>query len=48
VESHATILELRIVGIRRGKRPVQELYCTSCGHIIRKNDKYCGGCGRRV
>jgi len=48
VEPHATILELKIVGIRRGKRPVQGRYCTSCGHRIRKNDKYCGGCGRRV
>jgi len=48
VESHATILGLKIVGIRRGKRPVQGRYCTSCGHRIRKNDRYCGGCGRRV
>ena len=48
VESHATVLELKIVGIRKNRRTVPKQYCTGCGHRIRKSDSYCGGCGRRV
>ncbi len=48
VESHTTVLELKIVGIRKNRRTVSKQYCTSCGHLVRKNDRYCGGCGRRI
>jgi len=49
VESHATVLELRMVGIRTNTpRFSAKQYCTSCGHRIKRNDRYCGGCGRKV
>lgn len=48
VESHATVFELKIVGIRKNRRTVPKQYCTGCGHRIRKSDIYCGGCGRKI
>lgn len=48
VESHATVLELKIVGIRKGMIQGSGRYCTSCGHRVKKQDKYCSGCGRRI
>jgi len=49
VESRATILQLKIVGIKsqRGMR-TEGRFCTQCGSRLRKQDKYCAGCGRRI
>lgn len=50
VEEKATILQLKMVGIRRPKSSSisGSKFCTQCGHRLRKRDRYCGGCGRRI
>lgn len=54
VEASAVVLQLKIVGIKSHRNNVsqsgivQKAYCTHCGYVIKKTDKYCGGCGRRL
>jgi len=49
VDSHTTVLKLKIVGIRNSNvNKVIQIYCTKCGHRIKRNDDYCGGCGKRI
>jgi len=48
VESHRTILKLKMVGIKGGIKKSKKRYCTQCGHQLRKRDRYCGGCGCKL
>jgi len=44
----AAILSLKLVGIQKSVAHITSRYCTNCGIEIRRNDKYCGNCGRRL
>jgi hypothetical protein len=51
VEERATILQLKMVGIHQSDRTrtiSRGKFCTQCGHKVRHQDRYCGGCGRRI
>jgi len=50
VEDNAVILQLKIVGIKKGRevRDKSKKYCTQCGSKARQVDKYCSGCGQRL
>lgn len=47
VESHSTILRLKLVGLRDRVRTASR-YCRNCGNAVGKSDKYCANCGSRV
>lgn len=49
VETHATILKLKIVGIKKeSMRSSTHKYCSNCGYKIKRRAKYCSECGRRM
>lgn len=50
VEDHAVVLKLKIVGLekRDAVRDSKYKYCTQCGSMVKRVDKYCSECGHRL
>jgi len=49
VESFPTaVLSLKLMGINKEVAHITSRYCTNCGVEARKNDKFCGNCGKRI
>jgi len=48
VESHRTVLKLKMVGIKHEVKKSKKIYCTQCGHQLRKRDRYCSSCGCKL
>jgi len=44
----SAVLTLKMVGIQKSVLHVTSKYCTNCGVEARKNDKFCGNCGKRI
>jgi len=50
VEDFATILQLKIVGIKDSKESdsLMYKYCSNCGNKVKRSDKFCSECGNRL
>lgn len=50
VEDFATILQLKIVGIKDSKKADDFIYryCSNCGYKVKRSDKFCSKCGSRL
>jgi hypothetical protein len=51
VDSIATVIQLKIVGLKNSPAVVQQTgyrYCSQCGNKIKHADRFCSVCGRRV
>jgi len=50
VEDFATILQLKIVGIKDSKQADKLIYqyCSKCGSKVKRSDKFCFNCGNKL
>jgi len=50
VENFTTILQLKIVGIKNSKEADNLVYkyCSNCGYKVKRSDKFCPECGKRL